>query len=285
MDKVILINKPSGCTSRDVVNAVCRKFNTKSVGHFGTLDPLASGLLVIGIGALTKLSNFSLFDDKVYRAEVLMGVSTDTYDITGNIIGKSSIPSSSDILSCLNSFVGTCDQEVPIYSAVKVNGRKLYEYAHNGESVSLPSKPVSIYSIYDVSFYEREGNNYFSFSCHVSKGTYIRSLINDISKKLNTCLCMSNLKRLKQGKFSLSDACSLSSLESGDYKLFDIRDILDLSVMEVPTSLDKIISNGGIIPLLSSSYILFVKNDKYLYLYGPYKSGMKPYLTFKSDNK
>lgn len=283
MDKVILINKPKGYTSRDVVNAVCRKFNTKRVGHFGTLDPLASGLLVIGIGALTKLGNFSLFDDKVYRAEVLMGVSTDTYDVTGSVVSRSGYASSDAILSCLNSFVGTYDQEVPIYSAVKVNGRKLYDYARSGEFVTLPSKSVTIHSIYDVSFYERDGLKYFSFCCSVSKGTYIRSLINDIGNKLGVCLCMSNLERISQGSFSLSDACNLSDLDSGNYKLFDVCDIFSPLVMEVPSSLYNSVMNGGIIPKISDKYILFVKSGVYLFMYGPYKSGMKPYLTFKND--
>lgn len=286
LNKIILINKEKNYTSRDIVNIISKKFKTKKVGHFGTLDPLATGLLVIGINSLTKIGNFPLFDDKTYKAEVLIGTSTDTYDITGNIM-KQEIKdiTQTKLEQTLKSFIITYNQEVPIFSATKVNGKKLYEYARKGEKVTLPKKEVTIYDIKDIKLYKKNNNKYFSFICKVSKGTYIRSLINDISKKLDIPLCMSNLERLSQGIFNIKDANTLEDIKNDNYKLLDIRDILDVKVVEIPKNQEKIIQNGGVIPKTSNNYILYTKDKEDLFLYGPYKDKMKPYLTFKNTKK
>lgn len=285
MDKVILINKEKGYTSRDIVNIVSKKFKTKKVGHFGTLDPLATGLLIIGIGTCTKIGNYLPNDSKEYKVEVLVGTSTDTYDIEGKILEKKdNINLTKENLErSLKSMIGRYLQEVPIYSAVKVNGKKLYEYARSGEDVKLPKKEVTIYDIKDISIQNKNNETYFTFTTHVSKGTYIRSLINDLSKKLDIPLCMSNLIRTKQDKFSLKDANTLKDLEQGNYKLLDTKDVLDTEEKEVPKDLEKIIINGGLIPKLSNRLILFTKDGNNIALYGPYKENMKPYLTFKKD--
>ena len=185
----------------------------------------------------------------------------------------------------LNSMIGTYLQEVPIYSAVKVNGKKLYEYARNGEDVELPKKEVTIYDIKDISFTNKNNETYFTFTTHVSKGTYIRSLINDLSKKLDIPLCMSNLTRTKQDKFLLEDANTLKDLEQDNYKLLDIKDVLDVEEKEIPKDLEKLILNGGLIPKIEERLILFSKDGNNISLYGPYKENMKPYLTFKKDLK
>ena len=282
MDKVILINKEQGYTSRDIVNILTKKFNTKKIGHFGTLDPLATGLLVIGIGKLTKIGNYLEDESKEYIAEVLVGTSTDTYDITGNIIKKqNNINLDKSILNkTLQSFKKTYMQEVPIYSAVKVNGKKLYEYARANIEVNLPFKSVTIYDINLIDICNRDNNLYFKFLTHVSKGTYIRSLINDISKELNIPLCMSALIRTKQGKFSLNDASTLKDIENNNYKLLDIREVIPLKEQEIEKDNEKIIFNGGLIPFAQNKYILFTKNNKDIVLYGPYKDSMKPYISF-----
>lgn len=281
MDKIILINKEKGYTSRDIVNVISKKFNTRKVGHFGTLDPMATGLLVIGIGSLTKLGNFSCFNDKIYKVEVLVGTSTDTYDITGNVLfNNDKVLNYDDLSECLTSLKKTYLQEVPIYSAVKVNGKKLYEYARSGISVTLPKKEVTIYDIWDIKLFTKEDKQYFSFNCHVSKGTYIRSLINDISKCLNVFLCMSGLERITQGIFNIKDSYSLTDIENDNYKLLDIKDVLEVKELEPLEKYEKIIFNGGIIPKISDGYILFTKNGCNLSLYGPYKNNMKPYIMF-----
>ena len=287
MDGIILVNKEKGYTSRDVVNIIGKILKTKKVGHFGTLDPLATGLLIIGIGSYTKLGNYLLDDSKDYIAEVLIGTSTDTYDVTGNVLErKNNFCLDKKILEeALNSFKGKYMQEVPIYSAVKVNGRKLYDYARSGEKVKLPKKEVEIFEIELLDFYEKDKNNYFKFKVSVSKGTYIRSLINDLSKKLDIPLCMSNLKRVRQDKFLLENASNISDIENGNYKLLNVREVLDLDEREITKEKEKLILNGSVIDEISDKLVLFTKNKEDIVLYGPYKDKMKPYLFFKKDLK
>ena len=287
MDGIILVNKEKGYTSRDVVNIIGKILKTKKVGHFGTLDPLATGLLIIGIGSYTKLGNYLLDDSKDYIAEVLIGTSTDTYDVTGNVLErKNDFCLDKKILEeALNSFKGKYMQEVPIYSAVKVNGRKLYDYARSGEKVKLPKKEVEIFDIKLLDFYEKDKNNYFKFKVSVSKGTYIRSLINDLSKKLDIPLCMSNLKRVRQDKFLLENASDISDIENGNYKLLNVREVLDLDEREITKEKEKLILNGSVIDKISDKLVLFTKNKEDIVLYGPYKDKMKPYLFFKKDLK
>lgn len=287
MDGIILVNKEKGYTSRDVVNIIGKILKTKKVGHFGTLDPLATGLLIIGIGSYTKLGNYLLDDSKDYIAEVLIGTSTDTYDVTGNVLErKNNFCLDKKILEeALNSFKGKYMQEVPIYSAVKVNGRKLYDYARSGEKVKLPKKEVEIFEIELLDFYEKDENNYFKFKVSVSKGTYIRSLINDLSKKLDIPLCMSNLKRVRQDKFLLENASDISDIKNGNYKLLNVREVLDLDEREITKEKEKLILNGSVIDKISDKFVLFTKNKEDIVLYGPYKDKMKPYLFFKKDLK
>ncbi|MBQ6546978.1 MAG: tRNA pseudouridine(55) synthase TruB [Bacilli bacterium] len=284
MDEIILIDKEKGYTSRDVVNIVSKALNTKKVGHFGTLDPMAEGLLIIGVGNYTKLGNFFENDSKEYIAEVLVGRSTDTYDIEGNTISENYTSIDKDTLEkTLSTFKGTYFQEVPIYSATKVNGKRLYEYAREGVSVSLPKKEVTIFDINLISLFERDNYQYFSFSCTVSKGTYIRSLINDISKKINIPLCMSKLVRTKQDKFSLDDANTLEDIKSGNYKSLNIRDVIDVDVEEIPLELENRILNGNKIERSKSKYLLFTKNGEDVVLYGNSFAEMKPVLTLKNN--
>ena len=187
---LLVVNKPKGITSRDVVNKVCRKFNTKSVGHIGTLDPLAEGVLVCLIGKYTKLANILTNHDKEYIASFKLGILTDTLDITGNVLKEDKKDfNKNEIINALNHFKGTYNQEVPIYSAVKVNGKKLYEYARNNIDVKLPSKIVNIYDIELIDIKD----DIITIKCKVSKGTYIRSLIRYIGAFLGTYATMTSL--------------------------------------------------------------------------------------------
>ena len=283
MDKILLVNKDKGYTSRDVVNALSKVFHTNKIGHFGTLDPLATGLLIIGIGKYTKVGNLFDNDYKEYEAEVLIGTSTDTYDVTGTITKKLDIKTIDKdiIINVLDKYRGLYLQEVPIYSAVKVNGKKLYEYARNKQTVTLPKKLVNIRSIELIDIYEKDNKLYFSFRCNVSKGTYIRSLINDMSKSINIPMCMSNLKRTKQDKFYLDDAYTIKDIRKGNYKLLNIEDIIDLDTIEVPDSLYDIVKNGGLIEKTGDKPILFRKNGKNIALYMDYDDNkMKPFIFY-----
>ncbi len=228
MNGIIVINKPKDYTSRDIVNIVSKKLNTKKVGHTGTLDPLATGVLVLPIGRALKVSELLTSNTKEYVAEVILGYETDMLDITGTEI-KRNIPSvtKEELLKVLKSYIGKYNQEVPLYSAVKVGGRKLYEYARSGTPVIPPSKEVEVYSLELISDLKHiNGAVEFTIRCEVSKGTYIRSLIRDIAYSLNTYGTMKNLIRTRQGIFTLKDAYTLKDIEENNYKLLSIKECL-----------------------------------------------------------
>ena len=250
MNGVLIVNKTRGLTSRDVVNIICKKFNTKKVGHTGTLDPIAEGVLVIPVGRALKISELLTSEKKEYIAKVILGYETDMLDITGKEI-KRNIPNCTkeEILKVLNSFIGKYNQQVPMYSAVKVGGKKLYEYARNGIEVTPPSKEVEIFSLELVSdIIYLEDTIEFSIKCEVSKGTYIRSLIRDIAYKLNTYGTMKELIRTKQGNFSIEDSYTLEQIGKDEYKLLSIREALpNIKVTKIDNELLKKIKNGMIL--------------------------------------
>ena len=224
------VYKPSGPTSRDIVNIIQKKLNTKA-GHTGTLDPLASGVLIITLGKYTKLSEIITSKTKEYEAEVIFGIETDTLDTDGEILKNlESILDREQIVSVLDKFKTTYYQEVPKYSAVKVNGKKLYEYARNNIDVKLPKKEVTIYDIKLLDFKIEGNKTIIKFYTKVSKGTYIRSLIRDIAYKLDTVGVMSALTRISQGNFNIKDAYSLENIDNGNYKLLSISDAIDIDV-------------------------------------------------------
>jgi tRNA pseudouridine55 synthase len=237
---ILVVNKPSGMTSREVVNDISHLFGIKKIGHTGTLDPMATGVLVITMGKATKVSNLITSLDKEYVAGVLLGIKTDTLDITGKVVDSKLIPNDLDIESCLKSFKKTYLQEVPIYSAVKIKGKKLYQYARNNKEIELPKRSVTIKEIKLLS----TDNDTFKFSCLVTKGCYIRSLINDIGLSLNTYATMSSLERTKQGKFKIEDSYSLEDIKNNKYKLLSIIDTLDYKKIIVDDSLLNKVNNG-----------------------------------------
>lgn len=246
MNGVIVVNKDKGYTSRDVVNIVGKYFNTKKIGHTGTLDPLATGVLVLCMGKALKLVEMLVDHDKEYVAKIKLGIETDTLDVTGNVIREVSVPniSKNDIEKVLNGFIGKQKQEVPIYSAVKVNGKKLYEYARNGEEVELPVKDIEIY---DIKLISDIVDNSFFIKCHVSKGTYIRSLVRDIGHSLGVVAVMEELDRVSLGKFKLENSYTISEIEKGNYKILDIGEVLDLPKLVVDSDLEKKIKNGQVL--------------------------------------
>ena len=278
MDGIILIDKPKNVTSRDVVNQVIKKLNTKKVGHTGTLDPLATGVLVICVGKATKLVNYLTAKDKEYIASVSLGVLTDTLDITGNIIKEDIVNiTDAEIKTAINKMKKTYLQEVPIYSAVKINGKKLYEYAREGLSVSLPKKEVSIYDIELVSDITRINNCVnFTIKCKVSKGTYIRSLINDLALSLNTIGIMTDLRRIKQGNFLLDNCLDISNINSKC--IIPVINVLDdIYKVKVDDVLKKNILNGKIIyNKYNNNRVAFIDNcDKVLAIYKTYEKDNK----------
>ena len=214
MNGFFLVDKEIGCTSRDVVNEIIKKVETQKVGHTGTLDPLATGVLVVCVGKATKLVNMLTCEYKEYEAEITLGVKTDTYDITGNIIEeKIANVTEEEIKNVLNKFIGEYEQEVPIYSAVKVNGKKLYEYARNNENVILPKRRVEINDLKLISNIRKVDNRIiFKIWTRVSKGTYIRSLVNDIARSLKTIGVMSSLRRTKLGSVNIAQCKQIDDI-------------------------------------------------------------------------
>ena len=228
MNGILVVNKPKDYTSRDIVNIISKKFNTKKVGHTGTLDPLATGVLIIPIGRALKISELLTSDRKEYIAELILGYETDMLDITGKET-KRNIPNvtKEELEESLKKYIGKYNQQVPLYSAVKVKGKKLYEYARNNIPVTPPSKEVEIYSLELISDLVYKDNTIeFTIKCEVSKGTYIRSLIRDIAYSLNTYGTMKNLIRTRQGIFTLKDAYTLKDIEENNYKLLSIKECL-----------------------------------------------------------
>lgn len=282
MDGIIVINKPKGITSREVVNKVCKLLNTKKVGHTGTLDPIATGVLVLCVGKATKLVETLTSNDKEYVATVKLGILTDTLDTDGTIIEKKCVNlDKNKLVNVLNSFIGTYNQEVPIYSAVKINGKKLYEYARAKKEVTIPKRMVEIKKIKLIEF----GNDYYKFKVTVSKGTYIRSLIKDINDKLGVIGVMSDLVRTKQGKFSINNSYTLENMENNNYNVLTITDVLkDENCVIISNTLFEKVKNGALINNeYNTSMITFIYNDSVIAIYKIYdkdKSKLKPYKMF-----
>ena len=270
MNGLLVVNKPENVTSRDVVNIVGKYLNTKKVGHTGTLDPMATGVLVLAIGNALKVVDLITSEKKEYVAIMKLGVETDTLDITGNILKEFNyiLPSKEEVIEVLNSFLGKNIQGVPLYSAVKVNGKRLYEYAREGIKVDLPKRKIEIF---DIELLEIKSDT-IKFRVVVSKGTYIRSLIRDIGIKLNIPSCMSSLCRTKQGKFNIENSFSLEERENGNYKLLNIKDYLsDYELVEVDDYLKEKISNGRILEnRYKNSKIAFIYKDEVIALYEIY---------------
>ena len=283
-DGILIIDKPKDYTSRDIVNIVSKKFNTKKVGHTGTLDPLATGVLVICVGKATKLVEYLTSTYKEYEAELILGIKTDTADITGKVLKEEdSIKNKDEIKKVLNNMIGKYMQTVPIYSAVKINGKKLYEYAREGIDIELPKREVEIKKLELLDIKYEDNKTIVKIKTLVSKGTYIRSLIEDIATNLNTIGTMSNLRRTKQGKFNIEDSCTIDNIDN--VKILSIEDILnDIYSVDVDDNLYNKIKNGAIIDnIYNKDLILFKKDGKILSAYKKYEKKedkLKPYIMF-----
>ena len=254
MNGVVFIDKAKDMTSRDVVNQVCKIFHTKKVGHTGTLDPLATGVLVVCVGTYTKLVESLTSFSKTYVATMKLGVKTDTGDVTGTILKEEDVSLNSEqIEKCFHNFPREYDQEVPIYSAVKVDGKKLYEYAREGKMVELPKRRVHILDLKILGIH----NNEIQFETTVSKGTYIRSLIEDLGSSLGTVATMSSLRRTKQGNISIDECVSLDDFNE-NYPLKKLEDLFDYPKYEIADEEYRKVQNGNVLSLDSMEQRLFL---------------------------
>ena len=229
---VINIYKEKGFTSHDVVNIVRKTLGRVKTGHTGTLDPDAEGVLPICVGKATKLADYIAADIKEYKAEITLGITTTTEDISGDVIEKRAVESSEEeVKSAINSFVGEYNQTPPMYSAIKVNGKKLYELAREGKEIERKTRLINIYKIRDI---KALGNNKYEFYVLCSKGTYIRTLCKDIGEKLGCGGCMSDLTRTRSGNFYIEDSI----------KINDFKDMVSQNKLnEILLPVEKVLSN------------------------------------------
>lgn len=286
-DGILVINKPKNMTSREVVDVVCKKLGTRHIGHTGTLDPIATGVLVLGVNEGCKVIDLLAQEDKIYEAKVLVGLETDTLDITGNILNEYNIENltSDDIEKALSKYRGKYNQEVPKYSAIHVDGKRLYEYARNNIDVELPKREVEIFRLDLKDEPEYQNRKYiFSIISHVSKGTYIRSLIRDIGVSLGYPCTMTGLVRIKQGVFNLEQAINLDEVDSS--KLLSIEKALtNIKSIVVDDDTANKVMNGAILELdTNDDKVLIMNNNELLAIYERYvkdSTKMKPYRVFR----
>lgn len=260
MDGVLLINKESGYSSHDVVRKLRKFLNTKKVGHCGTLDPLATGLLVVTVGKALKISRFLESDEKEYIATIKMGERTATLDKEGEVIETRDITSFSkdDVEKVFNSLIGKQMQKPPIYSAVSVNGKRLYEYARENIEVEIKDREIEIkkLEIMDI------GKDFLTYKVVCSKGTYVRVLCETIANKLNNIGYMSYLVRTRIGKLVLNDAYLLDDIEKGNYKLISIENSLsNFTILKLKDDELFKAKNGNILDFYIEGNILVVDDD------------------------
>lgn len=246
MNGVINIYKNTGMTSFDVVAMVRRVAKMKKVGHTGTLDPAASGVLPVCLGKATKIIDYIMENKKVYRVNLKLGMVTDTYDLEGEVLREedASHITKDEILNCINSFVGTIDQVPPMYSALKQNGVRLYELARQGIEVHREARKITIYSIENIKI---ESNDNIQMDVCCSKGTYIRSLCYDIGEKLNVGATMTALERIQNGTFTKEEAINIEDLteELLEKHIIFIEKALDsFEKITVNEKFGKLLRNG-----------------------------------------
>ncbi|MBR6034129.1 MAG: tRNA pseudouridine(55) synthase TruB [Clostridia bacterium] len=266
MDGVIVINKPKNITSNGVVQKVRKALNIKQVGHCGTLDPLATGVLPILVGQGTKISKYLVEHDKTYIATIQLGVKTSTADSEGDIIENRDVPvlDEKQICNTLLKFKGESMQTPPMYSAIKKDGKKLYEYARLGQSIEIEPREIFIYEIKLLKWEKELNQIVFEVTC--SKGTYIRSLCEDIAQKNGTIGFMKELIRTRVDEFIIDDSVTLEKLEAGDFNIVTIEDIfktahsINLEQKELSAFLNGVLINND---KLDGVYRIY-NNDKFI---------------------
>ena len=260
MNNVLYVNKPVGISSFDVCFRLRKVLGTKKIGHTGTLDPMASGVMIVLFDKATKANQFLVSDSKEYETRVLFGVRTDTLDLDGNIIEEKeyAVPETETIIQILDSFQGKSMQEVPITSAVSVNGKRLYQYQLENKEVELPVREIEVYEIRLIEMYP-DG---FSFRCKVSSGTYIRALVRDILEKLGLIGTVKELKRTAVDQITLYECDDLAEIEKGNYQAHDLYDLLKERYETIEYLNKDDILNGKKICLDSDTERVLIVHDK-----------------------
>ncbi len=258
LDGILIIDKPAGITSHDVVAKVRRALKTKRVGHTGTLDPLATGVLVVCVEKATKLVNYLACDEKTYEVEMKFGIKTDTGDITGKIIDEDTNYDidMNKIKRTLDKFIGKQEQIPPMYSAIKVNGKKLYELAREGIEIEREARKIEIFEIKNIEWKDET----LKYTVHCSKGTYIRSLCEDIAGELGTIGTMTNLRRIQSGEFQVKDAIKIEDIS--EKKIISIEKLFDKEI-DVKNNLKELL-NGMKIQCIRPDGLYKLYADKFI---------------------
>ncbi len=261
MNNILLVYKEKGMTSFDVIRELRKCFKIKAIGHCGTLDPNAEGLLIVLLGKATKLSQFIIDDHKEYLAKVKLGIMTDSLDIDGKIIKEAKQEISlDDLKELLAKFKGRLIQKPPIISAIKIKGKKLYEYHRENKEIKIPDREVYVYHNELITYDKNE----FSFKTKVSKGTYIRSLVRDMLEAKNKFGILSDLLRISQGPHNINKAYRLDDIRKGNFKLLDPLEFMKEYYHEYITNKPDDIYNGKKIKINSNHQRLIISYDNKL---------------------
>lgn len=268
MDGIIIINKPKNCTSHDIVSKIKKTVHEK-VGHTGTLDPNATGVLPILIGKGTLLSKYLINHDKTYKAVLQLGEKRSTADIEGEIIEKRDVDNEAlkeeNVKKVLESFIGKQEQIPPIYSAIKVNGKKLYEYARKNQEVKIEPRKIEIYDMKLININHEEKCIEFEVKC--SKGTYIRSLCEDIAEKLNNVGYMKELEREQVGEFKIENAIKIDELDKINEKLISLEDFfVNKKSIKLNNHKVNLLLNGVMLSYedIDDVYKIYDESDKFI---------------------
>jgi len=265
MDGILLVNKPAGMTSHDVVMKMRRILKTKKVGHCGTLDPDATGVLVICVNKATKAIQFLTADHKEYIATLSLGKATDTYDASGKVTQIKEFKGIENVQQVFASFLGKQKQLPPMYSAIKINGKKLYEYARENKEVKVEPRDIEIKELEILKIEDNE----IQFRVACSKGTYIRSLCVDIAEKLGYPGHLKTLIRTKSGHFCLEDCYSLEDIEKNQFKMITMNEAFS-SFPKIVINDEKIVIHGKMIKSdIDHEVAVYDQNGNLLAIYGP----------------
>lgn len=298
MDGIINVYKEKGFTSHDVVAKLRGILHIKKIGHTGTLDPDAVGVLPVCIGKGTKLCDMITDTDKTYEAVMLLGISTDTQDISGNVLSKKEVDvDEKTLIETVDSFEGEYKQIPPMYSAIKVNGRKLYQLAREGIEIERSPRDVYIRSIHinDMNLQDGEPSVTMTVSC--SKGTYIRTLCHDIGEKLGCGACMKSLSRTRVGRFYIDDSFTINQIAALNLKgelssiVAPVDSMFDYPRVQINKEYDKLLYNGNLLPLsagkaldvgLADKVRIYNESGEFIGIYSMDDSGYKPVKIFSA---
>ena len=298
MDGIIKKKKKKGFTSHDVVAKLRGILHIKKIGHTGTLDPDAVGVLPVCIGKGTKLCDMITDTDKTYEAVMLLGISTDTQDISGNVLSKKDVAvDEKTLIETIDSFVGEYKQIPPMYSAIKVNGRKLYQLAREGIEIERSPRDVYIRSIHinDMNLQDGEPSVTMTVSC--SKGTYIRTLCHDIGEKLGCGACMKSLSRTRVGRFYIDDSYTINQIAALNLKgelssiVTPVDSMFDYPEIRIKREYDKLLYNGNQLPLSAGKALdgntddkvrIYNESGEFIGIYSMDDSGYKPVKIFSA---